>query len=1456
MKITCTALVLLIQTLQCLASDDSPFQLTNKVTGFCLVKQLRFCFEVRWTTGDRLLVPWAKKCLGVQGKSVGSEISLYDCDENSDLQKWECKNGTVLALKDQELYIELTADNTAVLSKTIGPNNHLTISGTSSGACTRTYRELYTIGGNANGRPCMFPFVYRDKWYSACTDTDSNQRWCAIQTKYEHELWGYCPTYSREDWSKHPSGAYYQLNTQAALTWPQAEASCKQQGASLLSITDPNEKAYITALLGTAGRGQGDKLWTGLIRNPEHGWQWSNGRPYRYLNWDSGHPLPNPGHNCAIVDGAVQYSWQSSSCTKKLGYICYSEGPVAPPTEAVETGFCSSPWIPYNGHCFHLHRTQKTWSDAQKACRKEGGDLVSIRNVEDQSFVISQLGYASTDELWIGLNDKKTEGLFDWIDHSAVSFTSWEFGKPSVFTDQEDCVLIRGENGNWADRMCDEKHGFICMKMSASEPSGDEVEQNIGCKIGWRRHGSYCYFIGIESKTFDEAKNECESSDSYLADVSNGVDNAFLVSLVGMRPEKYFWLGLSNQKDIDQFVWTNTDSVRFTHWNAEMPGHRQGCVAMTTGIFAGLWDVLSCTNKEKYICKHLAEGAVLTPAPPTFTPAVCADEWTRIGLRPYCYKMFLGPSSNMRTWYEARDYCRVIGGDLLSIHSADELEKLPQRYGTFWIGLSAPDPVTGYVWSDGSPLQFQHWADGEPNNKNNVESCVEFQMNERHRSGSWNDVHCENYRKWLCQIRIGVNPKPPPDPVTPDFNRTSDQWLEWNGSQYYISYVSMAMEEARRFCQRNHSELVTINSEAESVFLWKQVSRSHGSYWIGLNVDLDRTYGWMDGSPVVFTRWDENQPVFIRNDENCAAMTTSMGFWHAYNCGHEHKSICKRSSSPPANATVAPTVSPKGGCPQNWEKLASKCYRIINTQKETWVGAKTQCKTMGGNLASILSRPVQVFLTTKLAEAPTTDLWIGLFNVHGNPFLWADGRPRRYNNWGNERWNPSTRWNHDLFGRQHSFHDYRLQRYEMMDIELYDLATIFEEACVVMTTNPNTGVGKWIKRSCNDTNGYVCLRNVDPSLQDSPEPTTSTNYVKIFNDSIKVVTQQMNWDAAKKHCEGDGAKLASLRNEWYQAYVELLALNLNAPLWIGLNKMETGGYFQYIDGRRLTLTNWDRREPMHQPCVFVNVDGKWKTSDCDQNMASICMKSTDVPPTESSDFSGYCPEDPETPRYSSQMNSWLPFRHYCYLIIQDRTKWPDASANCVRHGGNLASIEDPSEQEFIQSNINTFQDSQSSFWIGLYKTHTGIWKWLDKTTMDYTNWYDGQPGGNSYGLIASINGKWSTGSHWYDRGYVCKTAKVLRQAPATTVVNPMVDPQTRGHIILAVVLAITVISIGAVIALFLFKKSGLRLPIPEKLSTFDNPLFFSNERYQPDLVDAKKLVVNADEENSVSVITV
>lgn len=39
------------------------------------------------------------------------------------------------------------------------------------------------------------------------------------------------------------------------------------------------------------------------------------------------------------------------------------------------------------------------------------------------------------------------------------------------------------QNGKWVDRMCSEKKNFICMKTSASTPTGEEVLQDVGCRI-------------------------------------------------------------------------------------------------------------------------------------------------------------------------------------------------------------------------------------------------------------------------------------------------------------------------------------------------------------------------------------------------------------------------------------------------------------------------------------------------------------------------------------------------------------------------------------------------------------------------------------------------------------------------------------------------------------------------------------------------------------------------------------------------------------------------------------------------------------------------------------------------------------------------------------------------------------------------------------------------------------
>ncbi|XP_054882841.1 macrophage mannose receptor 1-like, partial [Poeciliopsis prolifica] len=516
-------------------------------------------------------------------------------------------------------------------------------------------------------------------------------------------------------------------------------------------------------------------------------------------------------------------------------------------------------------------------------------------------------------------------------------------------------------------------------------------------------------------------------------------------------------------------------------------------------------------------------------------------------------------------------------------------------------------------------------------------------------------------------------------------------------------------------------------------------------------------------------------------------------FWHDYNCGFEFGSICKRSSSPPVNATVAPTVPPQGNCKEGWKRINSKCLK--------W-------------------------------RTPNRDLWIGIHCSYGNGFYWTDGRPKSYVN---------------------------------LDNSLY-IAFRNEKKCAVINGNPSYGLGKWIPKSCNDTNGFICLSGLQPNTPETTTLSNPDNYFKILNDSIKLVTQQKSWSDAQKTCEADGAKLVSVRSEWTQAYIELLALNLKRPLWIGLNKNQTNNYFQYIEGWPLLFTRWDRNEPrIGGICVYVDVNGKWKTSDCNHNFGSVCMKSTDTPPeVKSDDYPGICPEDPYPGRtgYGASAFIWPKsvadletFQKFLLPIFSEEKEWQDATTSCLSHGGTLASIGDPWEQDFILNNIKTFQNSYTSYWLGLFKTTKGEWMWLDKTVMDFENWREYPI--YYFGMISVSDGKWHTGFQWQKRPYICKAAKVLPPKPSPKP-NVAIDPQGRGHTALVAVFVIAGIAMGAGIAFFLFKKSGRQMtliPIPGGLTAFDNPLFSSNQS-QKNLVDTKKLLGNADEDNSQPVITI
>ncbi|XP_062614263.1 C-type lectin domain family 4 member C-like [Saccostrea cucullata] len=105
------------------------------------------------------------------------------------------------------------------------------------------------------------------------------------------------------------------------------------------------------------------------------------------------------------------------------------------------------------------------------------------------------------------------------------------------------------------------------------------------------------------------------------------------------------------------------------------------------------------------------------------------------------------------TWIQSQDWCSGIGGKLAEVETEEENNfivnnslSVTNTIGGVWAG--GTDIETEGVWkwaSTNTNITFFAWTDGEPNNLLQLENCLEL-------GSAWNDVYCENRRRFLCEF--------------------------------------------------------------------------------------------------------------------------------------------------------------------------------------------------------------------------------------------------------------------------------------------------------------------------------------------------------------------------------------------------------------------------------------------------------------------------------------------------------------------------------------------------------------------------------------------------------------------------------------------------------------------------------------------------------------------------------
>ena len=127
--------------------------------------------------------------------------------------------------------------------------------------------------------------------------------------------------------------------------------------------------------------------------------------------------------------------------------------------EIVNHIFHKRKWTKYNGHCYFVDTTRRTFKDAVNQCKSLNGVIAKIDNEKENAY-IKTLADKSGGHHWIGLTSKVND--FYWVhDQKKPVFVNFASGYPVKSSSTPNCVTIYS-NGHWYNLACSSRYKVIC----------------------------------------------------------------------------------------------------------------------------------------------------------------------------------------------------------------------------------------------------------------------------------------------------------------------------------------------------------------------------------------------------------------------------------------------------------------------------------------------------------------------------------------------------------------------------------------------------------------------------------------------------------------------------------------------------------------------------------------------------------------------------------------------------------------------------------------------------------------------------------------------------------------------------------------------------------------------------------------------------------------------------------
>ncbi|XP_053369707.1 secretory phospholipase A2 receptor [Clarias gariepinus] len=1035
--------------------------------------------------------------------------------------------------------------------------------------------------------------------------------------------WQYKRTECIDGWIGHNGFCYCYVEEKGS--WDNSSLTCKALGAQLTAIHSLSEQELLLALLVNASD---TKVWISLYMEPGSSTvRWSDGSSVTFTSWQRQQPSPHSDDKrmCVAAD-RKNGNWGLEECEKMFPAVCRMNGLVPlHPTGEWEEG-CPQGWKRKGNSCYKIADQEQTFKDAIKGyyCKSS---LVTIDDRFEQAFLnslISAKNGSASQFYWTALQDQNKTVDYQWLMQNGttlpLTYTNWNRRQPLVTGGG--CVAMTGGQrlGHWEVKNCNSFKALAVCEQSVSSYydvlfSLPHIDLLAPCKVGWEsQHGlQHCYKVFHDEKvlmrrSWAEAEFFCRALGTDLASFHYYEEQVFvkqlLTKMFNSTEGRWFWVGLTKRGPQSAGAWEWSDGTPVV--KSFIDDNNEDMSTHNCAVYSDLTNALTprpCDAKHEWVCK-VPRGVELTN-----------PYWYNKENEPWVFyrgaEYYL--SSQAYPWEMVLFTCKMLGADLLSLHSKEEQAFIHDRmmkaaHGAteWWIGLSTSSVPEGFSWTDGTALDYENWKNGRPSSQPG-RNCVSMSL-----TGSWSTSRCVDQHGYVCKRRIVSVVETPREPHF--VGACPENWFYFGHKCLLLHLPSRPKEgkswkDAQSICSSFQGMLVSIEDEIEQAYITMLLDGQSDGVWIGLQ-DAD-TLKWTNEKLVTYTNWSPVEPEHSEAQEEwsrnrieplCAVLSNTHNFHFT---GKWYKEKCSQSSygfvcQKPQDKTKRPSHSFPSPASLAFSEYKNRSYHVVRGNM-SWFQARTACLEKNAELVSITDSFHQAYLTV-LVNRLGAPHWIGLLSQDdGINYGWIDGRDNMFTHW------------------------------DTVDDDSEDSSFVLGN-CVYMDIT-----GGWRRAECDmPLSGALCYVPPPKSIAISSEVLCPETWVKFRQScyNFRPVVLRMSLDEARERCkkEDNSSDVLTIRDEEENHFFLKQMKNFYGSfetVWLGIYYNMDKNALTWLDGSALDYTNWPLKAPdasgmNADTCVSMRVsDAGWLLADCTSRHGFICKtRSESVPEVEVEPLTG------------------------------------------------------------------------------------------------------------------------------------------------------------------------------------------------------------------------------------------